>query len=252
MGLFSDLFSNNNAQAAAEAKKAGLLAGRTEANAALDKGFTTATGYYDKALVPFSDLYTKGIRGYDTYLDATGANGPEGIARAGATFKAMPGYSGGLTTGLDLLERRAAARGDLGGGNTSADTIRFASDYDAQKYKDFVSALSGQSGVATAGAAGQGAILGQEGSLAADIGSKKANYGWNTETGIGNANAEAEMAKQQASANFWSALMGGAKLATQAFGGGGGFPSFGFGGGANTPGAASNFAGYNMTGLPGA
>jgi hypothetical protein len=230
MGLFSDLFSNDNAEEAARLKAAGLQAGRTEAYGQLDKGFTNATGYYDKALLPFSDLYTKGSKGYDTYLDATGVNGPEGIARAGSLYKQLPGYSAGQTTGLDLLERRAAARGDLGGGNTSADTIRFASDYDSQKYKDFLASLSGQSGVAQAGAAGQGAILGQEGSLAADIGSKKANYGWGTETGIGNANAEAEMAKQQASANFWSALMGGANMALKASGVGGfGMPSFGGG-----------------------
>jgi hypothetical protein len=221
MGLFSDLFSNDNAEEAARLKSEGLRAGRTEAYGQLDKGFTNATGYYDKALVPFSDLYAKGSNGYDTYLDATGANGAEGIARAGSLYKQMPGYSAGQTTGIDLLERRAAARGDLGGGNTSADTIRFASDYDAGKYKDFVSALSGQSGVATAGAAGSAGILGQEGSLAADIGSKKAGYGWNTETGIGNANADAEMAKQQASANFWSALMGGANMALKASGVGG-------------------------------
>lgn len=226
MGLFSDLFSNDNAEAAAQMKIAGLNKGRDVANSALDTGFSTATGYYDKALVPFSDLYAKGSRGYDTYLDATGANGAEGLARAGSLYKQMPGYSAGQTTGLDLLERRAAARGGLGGGNLSADTIKFASDYDSQKYKDFLSALSGNSGVAQAGAAGQGAILGQEGGLAADIGSKKANYGWNTETGIGNANADAEMAKQQASANFWNALMGGANLALKASGVGG-FGSFG-------------------------
>lgn len=218
MGIFGDLFSSDNAEEAARLKAAGLQAGRTEAYGQLDKGFTNATGYYDKALVPFADLYARGSKGYDTYLDATGVNGAEGIARAGALYKQLPGYSAGQTTGLDLLERRAAARGDLGGGNTSADTIRFASDYDSQKYKDFLSSLSGQAGIAQAGAAGQGAILGQEGSLAYDVGSKKANYGWNTETGIGNANADAEMAKQQASANFWGALMGTANMATKAIG----------------------------------
>lgn len=239
MGNFlTDLFTNDNEEEAARQKIAGLQAGRTAANDALDTGFKTATGYYDKALVPFTDLLARGNKGYDTFLDATGVNGAEGLTRAGELFKSIPGYSGGLNTGLDLLERRAAARGDLGGGNTSADTIRFASDYDSQKYKDFLSGLMPNIGVATGATSGTAGIYGREGDLAADIGTKKASYGYGTETGIGNANAEATMANENASKNFWSALMGGANLATKAFTGGA-FPSFGGGSGAITLGSGA-------------
>jgi len=168
--------------------------------------------------VPFSELYAKGSKGYDTYLDATGVNGAEGISRAGELYKLMPGYSAGQTSGLDLLERRAAARGDLGGGNTSADTIKFASDYDSGKYKDFLSALSGNAGVATTAAAGEGGLYSSQASLAGSVGSEKAKYGYGTETGIGNANADATMANEKSSQNFWGALLGGAKLATSFFG----------------------------------
>jgi hypothetical protein len=73
-------------------------------------------------------------RGSAAYGDATGANGAEGLARAKALYQADPGYSGGLTTGIDQVARTAAMRGDLGGGNTSADMIKFASDYDNRKY----------------------------------------------------------------------------------------------------------------------
>jgi hypothetical protein len=44
---------------------------------------------------------------------------------------------------------------------------------------------------------------------------------WNAQTGIGNANADADLAKYSASSNFWSALMGGAGLALKATGIGG-------------------------------
>ena len=219
MGLF-DIFSDDNERAAADAKISGYNTGLTNANTALDNGFKTATGYYDKALVPFNDLLTRGNKGYDTYLDATGVNGAEGIARAGDLYKSLPGYSAGQTTGLDLLERRAAARGDLGGGNTSADTIKFASDYDAGKYKDFISSLAPNIGVATGATSGTAGILGQEGNLAATTGAQKAGYGYQAATGVGNANADFENSKDQTSANFWSALIGGAKLAAGAFGGG--------------------------------
>lgn len=228
--LFTDLFTNDNEEEAARQKAAGLQAGRTQAFDALDKGYDTAAGLYDRARVPFADLYAKGSKGYDTFLDATGANGAEGIARAGELYKQMPGYSAGQTTGLDLLERRAAARGDLGGGNTSADTIRFASDYDAGKYKDFISALSGNAGVASTAAAGQGGLYSAQAGAASGVGSDKAKYTYGTETGIGNANAEATMANEKASSNFWGALLGGAKLATS-LGGGNLFSSLGGGGG---------------------
>lgn len=133
--------------------------------------------------------------------------------------------------GIDDLERRAAARGQLGGGNTSADTIKFASDYDSTKYKDFLSSLSGNAGVATTAAAGQGGLFSSQAGLAGNIGSEKAKYGYGTETGIGNANADATMAAENSSANFWSALMGGANLGLKAFGGGGFGSLFGGSGG---------------------
>ena len=215
--LITDPFNSDNEEKAAAEKAAGLRAGETKAIGALDAGYNTASGLYDQARVPFSELFAKGSKGYDTYLDATGVNGAEGIGRAGDLYKSLPGYSAGQTMGLDMLERRAAARGDLGGGNTSADTIKFASDYDSTKYKDFLSSLAGNAGVATSAAGGQGALFGSQAGLAGNVGSEKAKYGYGTETGIGNANAEATMAAEKSSANFWGALMGGAKLASSFF-----------------------------------
>jgi hypothetical protein len=225
--LISDPFTNDNEEEAARQKTEGLRAGETKAYGALDAGYNTASGLYDKARVPFSDLYAKGSKGYDTYLDATGVNGAEGIGRAGDLYRSLPGYSAGRDMGIDDLERRAAARGQLGGGNTSADTIKFASDYDSTKYKDFLTGLAPNIGVATTGAAGQGQLYGQQAGMAGAVGSEKAKYGYGTETGIGNANAESTMAAEQSSANFWSALMGGANALAKS----GGFSSFGGGGG---------------------
>lgn len=219
LSLLTDPFTNTNEEEAARQKTAGLRAGQDAAFDALDTGFNNAKGYYDKALVPFTDLMTRGNKGYDAYLDATGVNGAEGLARAGQTFKSIPGYSGGLDTGIDALERRAAARGMLGSGNTSADTIKFASDYDSQKYKDFLSSLMPNLSIAQGAASGTADIYGRTGALAADVGNRKATFGYNTETGIGNANAEATMGNEAASKNFWGALMGGANLLTKAYGG---------------------------------
>jgi hypothetical protein len=231
MGIFDSIFGafdssdgEESAANAAAARTKGFQTGKTDAFGALDSGFGTASGFYDSARAPFSDLLGRGNRGYDTYLDATGVNGQGGIDRAGSLFKSLPGYRGGLDTGLDLLERRAAARGDLGGGNTSADTIKYASDYDAQKYGNFLQSLVPNIGVAGQATSGVADLFRGQGNLASDVGTKKAGYGYQAAVGEGGAEAQgiedAQKAKDQASKNFWSAIMGGANLATKAFTGG--------------------------------
>jgi hypothetical protein len=232
MGLFTDLFSTKPAEEAAKAKAAGFTNANTSAQGALDTGLATATPLYGQAYGNFSGLASKFGQGQDTYNDATGVNGQAGIDRAGSLYKSLPGYSGGLTTGIDAVNRGAAARGDLGGGNTSADIIKFASDYDANKYGNFLSALAPNlSGVTTATAGGAG-VLGNE--AAADLGAagQKAQYGYNAATGIGGANADAALAPYSASQNFWGALTGLGGLALKASGVGGFAPSAGGGAGA--------------------
>jgi hypothetical protein len=103
---------------------------------------TNADNLYSQAGSYYTPLVASTTAGSSAYGDATGANGADGLARAKALYQADPGYSGGLTTGIDQVARTAAARGDLGGGNTSADMIKFASDYDNSKYSSYVSALA--------------------------------------------------------------------------------------------------------------
>lgn len=211
--LFSDLFSTKPAEEAAKAKAQGFANAKTDANDALDVGQAQATPLYNQAYGDFSTLAGKFGKGQDAYNDATGVNGAEGIARAGSVYKSLPGYSGGLTTGIDAVNRGAAARGDLGGGNTSADTIKFASDYDANKFGNYLSALAPNlSGATSATAGGAGVRTAQAG---ADLGvaGQRAGFNYNAATGTGQANADAALAPYSASQNFWSALGGAAKVA---------------------------------------
>lgn len=230
MGLFTDLFSTKPAEEAARQKALGFANAKAGANSALDTGLGYARPLYGQAYDDFNSLAGKFGKGMDAYLDATGVNGADGIARAGSVFKELPGYSGGLNTGIDLLERRAAARGDLGGGNTSADTIRFASDYDAGKYKDYVAGLSPNLAGASSATAGGAGVLGSQAGAELGVAGQRANFDYNAATGTGQANAEAALAPYSASQNFWSALMGGANLALKA-GTGGLFGGIGGGGG---------------------
>lgn len=215
MGLFDSLFTNKNAKNAAAAKTAGLQAGQDSAFSQIDQGVNQASGYYDQALVPFNALLEKGNAGYDSYLDATGVNGQDGLDRASQTFTSLPGYQEGINMAVDLNDRRAAARGMLGSGNTIADTTKLATDYASQKYGDYLSALAPMIGGANSAAAGQAGVLTGQGNLFANAGAKKADYGYKSETGIGDANASAELANNAASKNIWDAIMGGASLAAK-------------------------------------
>lgn len=232
--FFTDLFSTRPAEEAARAKAAGYAAGNTAATGALDAGLGAATPLYDKAYSDFSALGSKFAKGQDTYNDATGVNGADGINRAGSLFKSLPGYAGGLTTGIDAVDRGAAARGTLGGGNTSADIIKFASDYDANKYGNFLSSLAPNLAGATSATAGGAGVLGNEATANLGVGQQKAQFGYNAATGTGNANADAALAPYSASQNFWSALTGGANALARVTGFGGGGGGGGAGGTAST------------------
>lgn len=218
MGLFTDLFSSKPAEDAAQAKIAGLNSGLTSANSALDTGLNTATGLYGQAQVPFTSLASSYAGGKSAYDDASGVNGAEGLARAKANFTATPGYTEGIDMAINKNDRLNASRGILASGNTIADTTKLATDYANQKYTNYLQGLqpefAGSLSAATTGATGQAGVLNNEALANLGVGNSKAQFGYNTATGIGNANADADMAKYSASQNFWSALAGGAKLAS--------------------------------------
>jgi hypothetical protein len=124
------------------------------------------------------------------------------------------------------VNRGAAARGDLGGGNTSADTIKYASDYDANKYGNYLSALAPNLAGATSATAGGAGVLGTQATSDLGVASQRAGLDYGAATGIGNANADAALAPYSASQNFWSALTGVGNMALKATGVGGyGAPS---------------------------
>lgn len=238
MGLFSDLFTNKAAKDAAAAYTGAVTQGRDQAIGALTEGRDAALGSLDAgragALASIGRIGAVDLsgaqRGFNALLDATGANGADGSARAMAAFRATPGYAAGLESGLDAIDRRAAARGMLASGNTNADTIQFARDYNDQAYGSYanrlLSAFQGVPGLQLAQAQAQATPEAQAylstGSQRAGVqsgtGQNIANIGFQAAQGIGNANAQAEMAKGQAAQNVLGAVTGGLSLAGKLFG----------------------------------
>lgn len=178
----------------------------------LDKGLEGSLGALDQANVPFEALAAKYGKGGDLYLDATGANGQDGLTRAKGIFTSTPGYTEGLDMSLDALDRRAASRGMLASGNTVADTTDLATNYANQKYGDFVSRLAPTISPEVAGIQGQANTSTAAAGLIANDASQRVNVANTTAAGQSGANTAIGQAEQAGSANLWNFLLNGAKL----------------------------------------
>lgn len=224
MGLF-DLFTNADAQDAANSKIQGLSQGYSQASDLYGQGRNALSNYYGTAVTNASNAYqpfaAPAVAGYGAYADATGANGSAGQNRARDLFLNDPGISSGLNMGLDAIDRRAAARGMLGSGNTNLDTIKFAGDYLNQKYGDYVNRLSPFTSApsqATSNAGVVGGLLANEGNSVNSSYGNQGNLAFNTQVGIGNAQAAADLANQSASQNVFNAVGQGIGLGTKLLG----------------------------------
>lgn len=235
MGLF-DIFSTKPAEDAAAAKIAGLNAGYDKASGAINTGLASATDYYKQSLGPWSALAGTANNAYGAYADAIGLNGPEGSARARASFQAAPGYQYQVDQAIENSDRGAAARGSLNSGGQRANEIGIASNFANQGWGNYLASFAPYLSQAPTIAGAQSGVYQGIGGLNYGTGQTLANLGWNQQTGVGDANAAADMAKYNASGNIWNAIFNGAKIAAGAFGGGGGSLGSIFGGGGGSAG----------------
>lgn len=104
----------------------------------------------------------QGGNAYSAYSNAIGANGAAGSAQAAADFRAAPGYQYAQDQALEAVQRSAAARGGLAGGNATADILKTATGLADQGYQQYVSNLQNGSSLYAQGVAGQAnAVAGQ-------------------------------------------------------------------------------------------
>ncbi len=94
--------------------------------------------------------------------DALGLNGPEGIARAQASFQAGPGFQFALNKGLDSIARTENAVGMGASGNTLRESQEYGQGLANQEWNNYLQNLRAREGLyaplglsgTTAGAAG--------------------------------------------------------------------------------------------------
>jgi hypothetical protein len=262
MSIF-DIFSTGPSQQAAAAQTAGLNAGYNQASGninqaigALNQNYGQAGQQlqtnYTSALQPYLQNYGQAQGGVNQLENLLGINGAGGSAQAQQTLTNMPGYQFALQQGQNATNAAAQAGGTGQSGNQQLALQQQGQGLASQNYNQYVSQLQPFLGASNAAAGGinstytglgQGLAANSQGlgqGLAGQYGNL-ANLGWQTQTGIGNANANADLSAYNASANILGALGGGiggiAKLGVSGGGSlGGNFLNSLFSGGGSTGG----------------
>jgi hypothetical protein len=229
MSIF-DIFSTGPSQQAAAAQTAGLNAGYNQASGninqaigALNQNYGQAGQQlqtnYTSALAPYLQNYGQAQGGVNQLENLLGINGAGGSAQAQHTLTNMPGYQFALQQGQNATNAAAQAGGTGQSGNQLLALQQQGQGLASQNYNQYVSQLQpflsasnaaagginstytglGQGLAANSQGLGQG-LAGQYGNLA--------SLGWQQQTGIGNANANADLSAYNASANILGALGG--------------------------------------------
>lgn len=213
MGIF-DIFSDKPAQEAAQAQIAGLNAGYNRASGSIGQGIDALKTNYTAGLQPYLTNFSNASAGTTALGNALGLNGPAGNQAATDAFMNNPGYKFQLEQGNNAINAQAAATGMNASGNQLIDLAKFNQGLAGTSWNNYVSSLQPYLGAAGNAAGGIGNMYAGLGSGLAGQYDTLANLGWQKETGIGNANANADLAKYNSSANIWKMIgnLGGSAL----------------------------------------
>lgn len=215
MGVF-DIFGTGDQQAAAAAQSAALTQANTQGQSDLTNGLNLATNSYTAGVAPFVTNLATTQPGQTAYANATGANGPAGNAAAIQNFQSSPGYQYSVNQADQNVMRNQAATGQLASGGTNVDLETVGQGLANNNYQQYVQNLLPFVGASTANAGG--VLTGESGlgNLQNNNQTTAANMVYGTDTGIGNANASADLAGLSASSNLLGAGMNLAKLGVNA------------------------------------
>lgn len=219
MASIFDLFNNDNAVDAANAQKAGIAAGQANASSELTQGLNSATGSYMAGLAPYATNTANANKGVTAYTDLLGLNGPQGNANATAALQNTPGYQFALDAGNQSVLRNKAATGQLSSGATDVDLQKQGIGTATNTaYAPYLQALQQFLPFATQSAQGQGALYsGLAGTQSASHG-QQASLDYGAATSAGNADANADLANNQAAANQFGLAKAGVSLGAQLLG----------------------------------
>lgn len=230
MGIF-DVFTGDAGKKAANqgyrSQTQGLTKGYDLANQTLTDTNVTGQGYLDQGITPWQTQLNQGNAGVDFYGQLTGLPGAENAPGIQQTLEKIPGYQFSRDQGIEALNRSANSRGMLASGNNTQDILKFSQGLADQNYFDYLKSFAPYFNQQAGAASGIQGGYTNKADLAAGIGGKQADYGWQKYTGIGQAGADranqVANAETAGSANLWSAILGLGSGLTGAAGKAGGF-----------------------------
>jgi len=215
MGFLSDMFGGATKDAARK-NMAAIGSFDKQGQGWIDTGAAEAKDYLGQAGDIYGDMSQMGLDNLGFYKDALGLSGAEGSAAALERFQTGPGYEFQMGQGLDALERRAAARGQLNSGNTNIDTLSFASGLADSEWDDYLGNLQGfdsaNRNMYMTGAQGEAGSLGSLADLAGQTTDRRLDLGGQVLGARMGANNQLAEGRNQGVSAFGSILSGGAKL----------------------------------------
>jgi hypothetical protein len=208
MGFFSDLFGTSGAATdAANAKISGLQQAQKYADPLLQQGQQAITSGYGQAQNLFAPLVAGSQAGAGAYGDITGANGPEGYARALQSFQTSPGYDFTKNAALQATQRIGGTGGNQNSGGVQMALQDRAAQLANTEFGNYVSRLQPYLGYNLAGTAGAAGQYSGEGTALNTALGNQAQLGYGTQAGIGSAQAAGTLGEAQANQAALNSLL---------------------------------------------
>lgn len=175
--------------------------------------------------------YSNANAGVEQLKNLLGLNGQAGNDAAMKSLESTPGYQFQLQQGNNSINAAAAANGTLASGKQLVDLSNYNQGLASTTYQNAVNNLQPFLSSSNTNAGGIASVSTGLGNATANQYDQLANLGWSKETGIGNANANADLAAYNASGNFWNMAgsLGGMKTANGGTVGGNALSSIGSG-----------------------
>jgi hypothetical protein len=205
MGIF-DIFSNSDAQNAAQAQAAGLTAGYNQLVPLLNQGTGALQTNYAAALQPSQQQFATGQQGQNQLANLLGLNGANGSATAQNTLQNLPGYQFALNQGAQNVMRNQASTGQLNSGATNLDLQAQGQGLASQNYNSYVSQLQPFMGTANTNAGNIGNLYSGLGQGINQNYNTQGAAAYGTQAGIGNAQAQADYANLAQSGAIFGGL----------------------------------------------
>ena len=208
MSSIFDIFSDQPAKDAANAQIAGINAGKTAATGDINQAIGSLNTNYTNALQPVLTNYNQAQGGVTQLQNLLGLNGQQGTDAAMKTLQNTPGYQFQLQQGNNSINAAAAANGTLASGKQLIDLSNYNQGLAGTTYQNAVNNLQPFLSSSNTNAGGIAGTYTGLGNATAGQYNKLANLDYTAATDIGSANANADLARYNASGNLWNAIGG--------------------------------------------